>query len=174
MPFHFSVRMQSYCGKHHMNRTSILSILAGAGIYLYGSLTPDAVAFARALQSNNPLELRKFADEHRSSPLASNAIRLSKMNSCATDRRRAGGTCDSSNKNSGQSKSGISDERPAPAMRRATREAERMGLIHAPCHFERGWPGRWRHAAASSLHPAGRRFSFKSTAALAVTSAGIV
>ncbi len=89
-----------------MNRTSILSILAGAGIYLYGSLTPDAVAFARALQSNNPLELRKFADEHRSSPLAPKAIRLSKMNSCPTDRRRADGTCDSSNQDSGQSKSG--------------------------------------------------------------------
>lgn len=78
-----------------MNRASILSILAGAGIYLYGSLTPDAVAFARALQSSNPSDLRKFADEHRSSPLASKAIKLSQLNFCPPDRREVDGSCGS-------------------------------------------------------------------------------
>jgi hypothetical protein len=61
-----------------MNRNAILSILGGAGIFIYGSLTPDAIALARAIQSNNPVELVKFADQNRHSPLAGKALMLAR------------------------------------------------------------------------------------------------
>ena len=80
-----------------MNRGSILSILAGAGVLIYGTLTPDAVAFARALQSENPSALLTFADQHRDSPLAPKAIRLAKDQKgiwCPPDRRMPDGTCE--------------------------------------------------------------------------------
>ncbi len=89
-----------------MNRTSILSILAGAGIYLYGSLTPDAIALARALQSSNPMELRKFADEHRNSPLARTAIKLSELNPCPPERRQPDGSCGSRDQPGNSNKKG--------------------------------------------------------------------
>ena len=93
-----------------MNKGSLLTILAGAGVLVYGTLTPDAVAFARALQSENPSALMQFADQNRDSPLAPKAIKLAKEQKgkwwCPPDRRMPDGTCegrgsDSVPKNSG-------------------------------------------------------------------------
>lgn len=79
-----------------MNRGSLLTILAGAGVLVYGTLTPDAVAFARALQSENPSALMQFADQNRDSPLAPKAIKLAKEQKgiwCPPDRRTVDGSC---------------------------------------------------------------------------------
>ncbi len=93
-----------------MNRGSILAILAGAGILTYGSLTPDAVALARALQSGSAAELLRFADDYRASPLAAQAMKLADGRRwCQPERRRIDGSCEengerprsSGNKNSG-------------------------------------------------------------------------
>ena len=61
-----------------MSRASVLAILAGAGIFLTGSITPDSIALARAIQAGDVASLHKFANEHRDSPLVSEAMKLAK------------------------------------------------------------------------------------------------
>jgi hypothetical protein len=63
-----------------MNRNQILLLLGSVGVYLYGPLTPDAIAFARAIQSGNPSDLQTFADQHRHSTYSKPALNLAKRN----------------------------------------------------------------------------------------------
>lgn len=62
-----------------MSRTSILAILAGAGITFSGLVTTDAVAFARAIQSENDSTLTRFANEFPNSVYKSDALKLAEV-----------------------------------------------------------------------------------------------
>ena len=62
-----------------MSRTSILAILAGAGITFSGLVTDDAVAFARAIQSENDSTLTRFANEFPNSAYKSEALKLAEV-----------------------------------------------------------------------------------------------
>ena len=59
-----------------MSRTSIL---AGAGITFSGLVTTDAVAFARAIQSENDSTLTRFANEFPNSVYKSDALKLAEV-----------------------------------------------------------------------------------------------
>ncbi len=59
-----------------MSRTSILAILAGAGVVFTGLVTPDAVAFAKAVQTADEFVLERFAKQFPDSPYKDDAIRL--------------------------------------------------------------------------------------------------
>lgn len=61
-----------------MNRNQILLLLGSVGVYLYGPLTPDAIAFARAIQSGNPSDMQAFANHHRYSPHSERALKMAK------------------------------------------------------------------------------------------------
>jgi len=59
-----------------VNRSSIIAILAGAGIVFTGALTTDTVALARTIVAGDAAGFRLFAQQYPDSPLASEAIRL--------------------------------------------------------------------------------------------------
>ncbi len=59
-----------------MSRTSILAILAGAGIIFSGVVTSDAVAFARAVQASDETQLVRFAQQYPDSIYKNDALRL--------------------------------------------------------------------------------------------------
>lgn len=71
-----------------MSRTSILAILAGAGVIFSGVVTTDSVAFARAVQSGEPDLLNRFAKQFPDSEYRGDAIRLA---SCTVN--WVGGIC---------------------------------------------------------------------------------
>jgi hypothetical protein len=72
-----------------MSRTSILAILAGAGVIFSGQVTTDSVAFARAIQSGEPELLTRFAKQFPDSEYRDDAIRLA---SCTVN--WVGGVCE--------------------------------------------------------------------------------
>jgi hypothetical protein len=59
-----------------MSRTSILAILAGAGIAFSGPVTADAMAFARAIQTDNSVQLARFANQFPDSPYSAKALKI--------------------------------------------------------------------------------------------------
>lgn len=59
-----------------MSRTSILAILAGAGVTFLGSATADAIAFARAIQTADETQLVRFAKEFPDSAYKNDALKL--------------------------------------------------------------------------------------------------
>lgn len=59
-----------------MSKTSVLAILATVGIVFSGQLTPDAVAFAKAVQSGDELLLNRFVKQYPDSRFAKDAMKL--------------------------------------------------------------------------------------------------
>lgn len=57
-----------------MSRTSIIAILACAGIVFTGEITQEAVAFARVVQSADPMLLQRYAQQNPQSQFAPMAI----------------------------------------------------------------------------------------------------
>ena len=64
-----------------MNRSSIIAILAGAGIAFTGALTTDTIALARAIVAGDAAGFEQFVQQYPDSPLASEAIRLADQGS---------------------------------------------------------------------------------------------
>lgn len=59
-----------------MSRSSVLAILAAAGILYAGPLGSDAFALAKAIQSGDPVALEQFIADYSASPLRTDAIIL--------------------------------------------------------------------------------------------------
>ena len=59
-----------------MSRATVVAILAAAGVILYGPLTSDAIALARAIDSGDASSLVRFAQENPQSQYAPKAIEL--------------------------------------------------------------------------------------------------
>lgn len=59
-----------------MSKSSVLSILAAAGIIYAGPLSADAMALARAIQSGAPAQIERFISEYPESALRTDAIIL--------------------------------------------------------------------------------------------------
>ena len=59
-----------------MSRTSIIAILACAGIVFTGEITHEAVAFARVVQSADPVLLQRYAQMNPQSQFAPMAIQV--------------------------------------------------------------------------------------------------
>lgn len=72
-----------------MSRTSIIAILACAGVIFTGELTAEASAFARVVQSGDPLVLQRFAQQYPQSQFAPLAIQIAEQ--CKTN--WVGGGC---------------------------------------------------------------------------------
>ena len=72
-----------------MSRTSILAIFAGAGVIFLGSATLDAVALARAIQTEDVVQLQRFSKNFPDSQYKSDAQRIAKA--CITN--WVGGAC---------------------------------------------------------------------------------
>lgn len=66
-----------------MSRTSILAIFAGAGIVFLGTASLDAVALARAIQSDDVVQLQRFSKNFPDSQYKSDAERVAKA--CITN-----------------------------------------------------------------------------------------
>jgi hypothetical protein len=66
-----------------MSRTSILAIFAGAGVIFLGAATLDAVALARAIQSDDVVQLQRFSKDFPDSQYKSDAERIAKA--CITN-----------------------------------------------------------------------------------------
>jgi hypothetical protein len=73
-----------------MSRTSILAIFASAGLVFSGTITPDSIAFARALQADDPAMLARFAQQNPDSSYREDAIRLAQADDCRADWREGG------------------------------------------------------------------------------------
>ena len=84
-----------------MSRTSILAILAGAGITFSGLVTDDAVAFARAVQSESDSTLTRFVNEFPNSVYKNDALRLADL-ICTGNYVGAGCTDSSAGSSGGQ------------------------------------------------------------------------
>ena len=74
-----------------MSRTSILAILASAGVLFSGVVTADSVAFARAIQSGDADQLNRFAKQFPDSEFSTDAIRLAANENCTVN--WVGGDC---------------------------------------------------------------------------------
>lgn len=72
-----------------MSRTSIIAILACAGVIFTGELTAEASAFARVVQSGDPVVLQRFAQQYPQSQFAPLAIQIAEQ--CNTN--WVGGGC---------------------------------------------------------------------------------
>ena len=73
-----------------MSRTSIVAILACAGVIFTGEMSTDAVAFARAIQTGDQQMLLRFAKQNPESTYAAKAIQLADAN-CIVN--WVGGSC---------------------------------------------------------------------------------
>jgi hypothetical protein len=95
-----------------MSRTSIVAILAGAGIVFSGALTVDAVAFARAVQTSDETQLLRFAKQFPESVYKSEALKLADLRctgnwehaGCTTPPRGNSSEEDKSNRQNNQQK----------------------------------------------------------------------
>ena len=72
-----------------MSRTSIIAILAGFGIVFSGAVTSEAVAFARVVQTADPVLLTRYAKLNPTSSYAQLAIVIAAK--CKTN--WVGGAC---------------------------------------------------------------------------------
>ncbi len=59
-----------------MRRPYIIAVFAAVGISFTGPLTSDSVAFARAVDAQNPDSLVAFAQQNPTSPWAADALQL--------------------------------------------------------------------------------------------------
>lgn len=59
-----------------MRRPYIIAVFAAVGMSFTGPLTSDSVAFARAVDAQNPDSLVAFAQQNPTSPWAADALQL--------------------------------------------------------------------------------------------------
>jgi hypothetical protein len=74
-----------------MSRTSILAILASAGVLFSGVITADSEALARAILSGDSDQLNRFAKQFPDSEYREDAIRLAASENCTVN--WVGGDC---------------------------------------------------------------------------------
>ena len=72
-----------------MSRTSIIAILATAGVVFTGEANAEAATFARVVQSGDPSMLERFAKQNPQSQFATTAIQIAA--NCTTN--WVGGSC---------------------------------------------------------------------------------
>jgi hypothetical protein len=68
-----------------MSKTSLLAIFATAGLVFSGVVTPDSIAFAKAIQADDPMSLVRFATQNPDSVHRLDALRIAARVGCVVN-----------------------------------------------------------------------------------------